>query len=433
MRWRKLLQGRYLFLLLTSFPFAAQAQQPADTLHYSMEEAEKVFLANNLSLIAEKLNISQADARILQAKAWPNPNLTVDNIQVYNTPETSPSPPLFGHFWENRTFGAQLQQLVYTAQKRKKNIRLEARNKELAQSTFTELLQSLKAEFRQAEAALLYLQEVRGSKLYQLSVVNTLAKSQQGQLTEGNISQAEMYRIKALQISLQAEINSTFEDIMEKQEFLKNLMAIDSTSYLVLHSSTQPEALVQQLRQYSLSSLLDLSLKHNSGIESASRERSVSDAALSVQKAARVPDVTLGVNYDRNSSNQLDFVGAGISMDLPVFNHNKGNIKVARLEVQKSDVLYKNKVVEVNNAVIKNYAALQKSVQLYEAMDKDYLQKLDGLIGGVSRNFLARNISLLEFLDFFESFSGNKVQYYEAIRNIRQKKEDLNFLTGTEL
>jgi cobalt-zinc-cadmium efflux system outer membrane protein len=416
----------FFFLYLALTTSVAEAQM--DTVRYTLPDAEKIFLENNLSLLAGKLEIPMAEARILQAKAWPNPNLTIDNIQLYNNSTTEAVPPLFGNFWRNRTFSAQVEQLVYTARKRKKNIDLESRNKDLAASNFMDLLQSLKADFRQTAAALVYLQQIQGDQQYQLQVVNTLLKAQQAMLREGNISQTEMYRIKALQISLQSEINETHEDLSAQQEHLKNLLALNPSVYLVLQAPVVPAVV-----QLPLQTLLDSATQHNAGVIAAQRQQQVSVAALSVEQANRVPDLTFNLGYERAGNVQQNFLGAGVAMDLPFFNRNKGNIRAAQFEVQQSDLMARNKVTAVNNAVVKEWTDLNKAVQLYESIDKDYLDKLDTMVAGVSRNFVSRNISLLEFLDFFSSFRDSKQQYYAAIRNISLKHAALDYLTGTEL
>lgn len=415
-----------LFLYLVVTVSVAYAQ--TDTVRYTLPDAEKVFLENNLSLLAGKLEIPMAEAKILQARAWPNPNLSVDNIQLYNNSTTEAIPPLFGNFWRNRTFSAQVEQLVYTARKRKKNIDLESRNKDLAASNFLDLLQSLKADFRQTAASLVYLQQIQGDQQFQLQVVNALLKAQQAMLREGNISQTEMYRIKALQISLQGEINDTHEDLSAQQEHLKNLLALNPEVYLVLQAPDRASVVQLPLR-----SLLDSATQHNAGIMAAQRRQQVSMAALRVEQANRVPDLTFNLGYERAGNVQQNFLGAGVAMDLPFFNRNKGNIRAAQLEVQQSDLLAQNKVTAVNNAVVKEWTDLNKAVQLYESIDKDYLDKLDKMIEGVSRNFVSRNISLLEFLDFFSSFRDSKQQYYAAIKNINLKRATLDYLTGTAL
>lgn len=418
--------------ILATGVYTAAAQTQTDTLRYTSQQAESIFLQNNLPLLAEKLNITQADAKILQAKAWPNPSFSLSEIQLYNNSTTDESPPLFGNFWSNRTFAAQLEQLVHTAGKRKKNIALETRNKQLAESSFTDLLQALKAEFRQTTSELLYLQRVQSDLLFQQSEVSTLMRAQQAQYKQGNISQTELYRLKALMISLQAEVNELNEQMTDKQKNLKTLMAVNPQSYLVLTDSVSATA-AGAFRQHSLDDLISLAVKQNASILSARNGTQVSEAQLAIERANRVPDVTLNLNYDRNGNNQLNFLGAGFAMDLPIFNRNKGNIRAAQIEVQKSGLMEKNKIAEVSNSVVKTWQDLNKAITLYESIDKDYIDKLGVMTKGIIRNFTQRNMSLLEFLDFFESFRDSKGKYYEAIKNISLKKEDLNYLTGSDL
>lgn len=410
------------------------AQSVMDTLRYPQQELETIFLQNNLPLLAERLNIKQGDAKILQAKAWANPTFTLDDIQVYNNASTDPSPPVFGNFWRNRTFGASIEQLVYTAGKRRKNIALETRSKELAESTFTEMLQALKAEFRQIATELLYLQSVRNDWTLQFTEVSKLLNAQQSQYREGNISQSELFRLKALQISLQSELNEFEEQMTEKQRALKTLMNVSPASYIVITGNGQgPDSSTVRMLHYSLKELIDVSLQYNAGLAAARKETEVNHAALRVQKANSVPDLKFGMHYDRNGNNQLNFLGAGASIDLPFFDRNKGNIRVAQIEVQKSMLLSKNKEAEINNAIVKTWMDLNKAVRLYENIDKDYIEKLEGMTAAIARNFQQHNISLLEFLDFFMSFRESKEKYYESIKKIALKKEDLVYLTGKEL
>ena len=424
-----------MLFLLFAVPATLCAQQAStgDTLRLSAPEAEKIFLEHNLPVLAERLNIDQADAKILQAKAWPNPTFHLDDVQLYNKTSTDPSPGLFGtDFWKNRTFGAQLEQLVRLAGKRKKGITFETRNKELAESSFSDFLLSLKASFRQDLATLQYLQSIAGDLLYQQQIVNDLIRAQTAQYQEGNISQSQLYRIKALQISLQSELNELNEKITEQQQSLKTAMVLDPRSYIVISNDRDVKNLQQQ-KQHSLDELISLSLQNNAALKSAENEKRVSEAGLAVEKANAIPDISFNINYDRNGNNQLDFLGAGLAVDLPVFNRNKGNIRVARYAVQKSELQQKNKINEVSNAVVKTWTDLNKAISLYEGIDPDYLQKLNEMTTSLSTNFKQKNVSLLEFLDFFNSFKESKERYYEAVKNIALKKEDLNYLTGQEL
>ena len=57
----------------------SQSQQKSITL----DEAEKMFLQNNLMLLAQQYNINAKQALIIQAKAYPNPTFNAD-FNVYD-------------------------------------------------------------------------------------------------------------------------------------------------------------------------------------------------------------------------------------------------------------------------------------------------------------------------------------------------------------
>src|SRR5690554_8073856 len=61
-----------------------------ETLILSREESESLFLKENLLFFAEKLEIDQAEAQLLQTKLWPNSALELDEVVLWATcPQTN--------------------------------------------------------------------------------------------------------------------------------------------------------------------------------------------------------------------------------------------------------------------------------------------------------------------------------------------------------
>lgn len=60
------------------------------------------------------------------------------------------------------------------------------------------------------------------------------------------------------------------------------------------------------------------------------------------------------------------------------------------------------------------YTALEKACQLYQSTDMGLEQNFEKLIAGANENFIKRNISLLEFIDFYDSY---KRDLHPALRN----------------
>ncbi len=416
-------------LIITITPRSIAA--PADTLRLGLQQAEAVFLQNNLSLLAGRLNIGQAEARIIQAKAWPNPTFTVDELQVYRNSTTESIPGVLGNVWRDRNFAFQLEQLILTAGKRRKNINLETRNRELAKIEFAGLLQALRAEFRQTAYEIQYLQHIRGNWEVQSREVERLLNAQERQLTSGNISEVELFRLRALWLSLRAEINEFSEQMNAAQRNFKTLMGLDSLQLVVIADPLDPGS-AKLPGQKTIGEMLERS-RRNAKLLAAEQQLRVSEAELSIERANAIPNVNLIANYDRAGSTMRDFVGVGAAVELPFLNRNRGNIRAAQLEVEKSNLLRRNTELEVRNTVVQHWSDLQQAMALYQSIDSGYVERLDTMTLAISRNYATHNLSLLQFLDYYESFRDSKVHYYNAIRNVLVKKEELNYLTGGDL
>src|SRR5882762_2280393 len=73
------MQKKWFVLILASSVFSGVciAQPRQDTLRLPLSGAEKTFLDSNLQLLANRYNIDASKALVIQARLWPNPNLSV--------------------------------------------------------------------------------------------------------------------------------------------------------------------------------------------------------------------------------------------------------------------------------------------------------------------------------------------------------------------
>jgi len=84
---------------------------------------------------------------------------------------------------------------------------------------------------------------------------------------------------------------------------------------------------------------------------------------------------------------------------------------------------------------------VQQAVQKINLMDKQYQlldfkgfgQEYNKLISEVAQNFRKGNISLLQFIDYFNSYSDNVKNTNKLILDRITAYEELNYATGTEL
>src|SRR5258706_5928457 len=114
--------------------------QNTDTVYLKFPEAEKIFLQNNLALLSARYDVDINKAYKQQAGYWDNPVLSTDQ-NIYD-----------GKFFRHKTVNGQeygqvyiaLQQLILTAGKRNKLIKLANDNVLTAEQQFSDLLRNLK-------------------------------------------------------------------------------------------------------------------------------------------------------------------------------------------------------------------------------------------------------------------------------------------------
>src|SRR5665647_1008258 len=178
------------------------AQYSVDTLQVSFREAEKIFLQNNLSLLAAKFNIDANKALIQQAKLWDNPILTTDQ-NIYDKQNG-----FFKHDNANGTFYVQIMQLIKTAGKRNKAVQIALDNTTISQQQFDDLLRTLRYILHNDLLEVNHLLKIKKVYSREVEEVTKLIKGMDLQLQIGNISLKDNLRIKALLFSLQNELVS---------------------------------------------------------------------------------------------------------------------------------------------------------------------------------------------------------------------------------
>jgi len=186
-------------------------------------------------------------------------------------------------------------------------------------------------------------------------------------------------------------------------------------------------------QQYPIAKLIDTAYTERPDLKIAGLNTKVSTLNLQLQKAMAVPDLTLQMNYDQQGSYIHNLATVGFSIDLPFLNRNQGNIKSARAAVKQNEAGYQAAKAGVDEQI---FNALQRAMEnsaLLQKRDPSFDRDFDRLSDEVLKNYRSRNMSMLDFLDFYDSYKENKVQTETLKFNRLSAFEDLNFYTGTDL
>jgi cobalt-zinc-cadmium efflux system outer membrane protein len=411
---------RFIAFFALVFTAAQGAYAQTDTLKITFKEAEKAFLDKNLDLLASKYNVDASKALVQQAKLWDNPVLSTDqNI-------TDANKKFFNHSHGTGQVFVQISQLIKTAGKRGKQIQIANDGVQIQQAQFNDLLRNLHYNLLLDFSQVANLLDQR--KVYQTEIVsatnmvNAIEKSYQA----GNNSLKDVIRLKALNFGLQNDLVEIDRQINDLQSELKTLLAANETQFIApqitfnnTDTTLNAATLAEQAKTFRGDYLANRYLL-NQNVHS-----------LALQKAMAVPDVTVGSAFDQHSSYANNYVGLQISLPLPIFNRNQGNIKNAKLMAQSQEYTVQSNEMQLKNDVYSAVNQYRLSQQLLSTNETDFYNKYDQLYKNMQKSFQQKQVGLQEFIDFFDSYRETKLKILQQQLNLQKAIADLNFAVGT--
>lgn len=409
-----------LLILLMIRVWTGVAQE--GVVRLSLDDALERFAACNLSLIAERYHVDMAEAQVTQAKLFENPVVSFEQ-NVYNRNN--------GKYFDLGKEGeavVEIEQLIYIAGQRNKRVRLEKLNKEMAVYQFEEVIRTLRGELKEKFVDLYYTRKSLSVYDREIGYLSTVLDVYKEQNAKGNVSLLEKSRIQALLLSLKQERNGISNEAVALEGDLRLLLG--------LKREEVPEPLFDEsaLDRIELEKLplaeLSARMAGRPDLKQAEAGIRASEADVRLQRSLAFPEVSLKGAYDRAGNFCNNYFAIGLSVSVPLFNRNQGNIKSARLSVLRNNTLAEQARRQADNELFACYTKLAKALELYRSSDYELERDFDRIIEGVNAGFRKRNISLLEFIDYYEAYKETCLQLYEMKRDVVMAAEGLNTIVG---
>ena len=420
---------KFLLVLIGSILLLNQGMyaQKADTLKLTLSEAEQQFTQKNFLLLAQKYGIEASKAAIIQAGLLPNP--TVNLEQTVISKSTVANDALIGPFGQR---AIQIQQLIQVAGKRNKQIALAKAGVEISQYQFLELIRELFFQLRSSFYQIHYLQKTLLMYNQEIQKITGLVAAYEEQVDKGNIPQKELIRLQSFLITIEGEASDITNQIIDNQTTIKILLADKSIEIIEpVVDETQMQNL--NLSSLNLGNLIGDATQNRPDLKVQNANNQYATANLNLQKALAKPDVTVGYSYDRAGSYVNNYHALTVSMALPFFNKNQGNIKIAENQIEANKQFYAQTQNQLENEVLQAYTKAQENDRLFRKIDPKFQVNFEKLIEGVLENYQKRNLTLIEFTDFLESYK-NTVSQLNTLQNNRiQAFEQLNFVVGKKV
>ncbi|UWX67039.1 TolC family protein [Empedobacter stercoris] len=410
----------------TAIPIVLAMQTQAQNI--TLDNLEAAFLQKNYALIANKFNVDRIDAEIIQEKLWQNPTLSISEVNLWKTYNVEEQPYLFGKYGKNQQISVELEQLIETAGKRKKRVAIKELEKSSALFEYEELLRELKKELRQTYFSLARIQSEKKELQNSVDLFEQMMTQYQRQADLKNVPKADFYRLQTELIDLQKD---QIELENQEIEYINKLRLLTQNSDLNVN-----EIDFSRFNSHSKSipfNAKQLAKEQNIALKKQENEINLAEKQLILEKAQRTPDLAFQVNYDRGGNIMRDFVGVGVSIDLPIFNTNKGNIKASEIVLNQQQITKNALHSELDISIDR----LQNQIS---QLDKALIQwkKLNNqeqltMIDNYKKHLQNKQITLLEFIDFTQAYRESQQAYFDLLENYQNTFEELNYIVGQDL
>jgi len=410
----------FAILLLILIHPVGFAQKP-----FTLEECESQFLKNNLFLLASQYNIDASKALTIQSKIWENPTITAE-LNAYN-PERN---QYFDIGKEGqKAFG--IEQLIYLGGKKRNEIKLAQTNEKLAELQFNDLLRTLKLQLRKSFYTVYYNTKSLETTDDQLTHIEDLINSYSVQVQKGNIPLRDLVRLQSLYLNFKNERMEVVNDNIEEQGNLKLLL--NSQENIVPQISKEEFNKYLKEIPFDLKNFQDEAIANRPDYLAKQKDIEANELNVKWQKSLSVPDITVGATYDQRSGAFNKEANLTLGIPLPLWNKNKGNIKYAQTILEQSKVEKQNFDLQLQTEITSAWNKWDESRKNYIVIKPTVNSDFEAVYNGILTNFQKRNISLLEFTDFMESYNQAAIQLNELKKRVALSGEELNSTINKDL
>ena len=313
-------------LLLCGFSATSHA---ADV---SMHEAIQAAVVHNWDLLAAKSNIDLNHAQELIAKEFPNPTFSLGTTKM-NIDGRSSKTGKSSDFWSrNYDTVAAVGQLIELGGKRTWRQLAAKQGLLSAEASFQDAERQLKNGVIKAYAKVLQEDEIVAILKESEETLKHEAEITARRLDAGDVSKSDKQQIDIAAERFAADREVEEANAMNARINLEQLMGVAKPSGTI--------ALSQKLSDLAQELIKEKAGTSGDRPDLVAAEAMVKqmEANVGLQKAVRIPDVTVQLQYEHEPPDQPNTAGIGFSIPLPLWNRNKGAIAAAQAQKESAEL-----------------------------------------------------------------------------------------------
>lgn len=394
-----------VFFIGVTNPVAAQFRQPrVVTVSQAVQEA----VDKNLNLLAERYNVSIAEAQIVTARLRPNPILIIaaGNLDLLGTGfdlENFAGPPEYsvGTDW-----------IIERGGKRRRRIEVAENARQVAQWRLLNAARTLALDVRNAFVEALLAKENLALAEENLRSFNQIVQVNKARVDAGDLAPVELRRTQLATLQLQKNALQAQMKLRVAKERLQLLMgrAVPATDFDIVDEPRRDPPPV------SLEEVERLAFNLRPDLQALRCDQSRSLAEVRLQLAEGKVDYIIGVKYLRQhgTAGMGNTLGFNFAIPLPIFKRNQGEIARARLEQRQIEARIYALEAEIRNEARNAWQQYEAARTLLAYIETDMLKQTGHVLGAMEFSYKRGEASFVDFLDARRACNDTTQSYNEA-------------------
>jgi outer membrane protein, heavy metal efflux system len=375
------LVGATLLWVATS---AAQAQS------LTLDSALQSAFANNPDLAAAQWEIDIAQGGRQQAGLIPNPVLSVDAEDTRR---------------DTRTTRVKLSQTLELGGKRGARIDVATRAQDAAALTLEQRRNTLRADVIDSYYSALRAQERLDLAQRSLALAERGLVVANARVTAGKTSPVEATRAQVQLSEIRLELNRAQMGLTDAYRRLAASTGSATVEFQAVATQGLPQLPAAQLLAR---------LEQTAELRLAELQILQGEASVGLEKAQRIPDldVSIGSQYDAGARERVNLVG--VSMPLPLFNRNQGNVLAASRRADQARDLRNATELRLRTETRQALDLWQTANSEVRAFNQQILPAAQSAVDSATRGFEMGKFNFLDVLDAQRTLIAARTQYLVA-------------------
>lgn len=400
-------------------------QQPKDIL--TTDQAVDEAIKHNLDFLAQKYDLSVAEALIVTAKLRPNPLLTLDGDHLdllgtgFTTAGTNPNN---GGPVEYSVRGDYLYE---RGGKRQARTALATGYRDVTRLYLADAVRGLILSVQGAFVDALNAKQSLQLAQENLKTFQDIVAINQTRFKDGDIARVELMRSEVAELQYANAV---------RQAQLQEASALSRLQLLLGRTPLQPIDVQGNLREDfpdgTKEALFNLALQDRPDLQALVRDEGRADSDLRLQKANSKVDWQIGAEYRRQTvTAEANTLGFFLQSPVPLFNRNQGEIARAQQALSQAQARSRAQRATVQNDVDQAFLQYQASRDTLQNVEQSMLGKAKDVRSISEYAYKRGDISLVEFIDAVRAYNDTMQTYNDARADYARSLYGLDAATGS--